>query len=375
MRTHVPMVVGALCALMAMGTAPAAAQGADAVTQTQRVSYSDLDLNSEAGAATYLARLEQAAEQVCRYHPRDNWRLRRQAQACVHEAMDHAVHVAASETLSAQYANSGYGRGSVGRTAPLTQQVTYSARPRSTSTRAIGMDVDQVMATVSYADLDLDSADGRAQFERRLMRATRRVCSDNAMGRRWSSEHRACVQQARADARTQMAAVLDRRQYAAVQTTPEAVMTEAPHVEAGGPQLIAAAATTAHAPAPALHVETTAAPASNGYGVCAAREHNAGFAGRSSTLSRDARLEIGYAVDAASVCALEAAVIAANANDPLSQRRASALRAALIARGVPANRIVVESTDDTSALGQRVRMNFSGVAHSGDEAEVMPAGV
>jgi hypothetical protein len=81
------------------------------------------------------------------------------------------------------------------------------------------------------------------------------------------------------------------------------------------------------------------------------------------------------AVDAASVCQLQSAVIAVDGSNALATRRASALRAALVARGVPAQRVTIEYQDAANVQGAEVRMNFSGVAMGATEEAPQPTPV
>ena len=62
----------------------------DRVTQSQMVSYADLDLNSAAGMNTLTARINTAAKTVCGPAPeyRDS---RTPFEACVKSATDHAM--------------------------------------------------------------------------------------------------------------------------------------------------------------------------------------------------------------------------------------------------------------------------------------------
>jgi UrcA family protein len=359
MKSHLPIAVGALCAVL-MSATPAFAQAYsvdnyDLVNASQSVSYSDLDLGSEAGASTFLTRVRSAAEQVCGYDRREHWTTRREARACVRQAMNNAVQTARSEVVTTQYAG-----------APAPVQLAAAAPVQTIAVAAvptnpqIAAEIDTNTARVSYSDLDLNTERGRDALQRRLNRATRQVCGvTGSTAVRLSTEHRDCLTTARADAQTQYAAITGGTQYAAASASPRtsgavAETTTATPVE---PQTLNAAAST------------------DGFGICATRSIEATFAGRSTSLSAAERLNVGYAVDSASVCALDRAVIAANRNNATAMRRAQALRAAMIARGAAADRVVVEYTDDTSALGSRVQLNFSGVAHTGQAAEAMPAGV
>jgi UrcA family protein len=362
MKTHLPIAVGALCAALISAT-PAFAQAHsvdnyDRVDASQTVSYSDLDLSSERGATRFLSRVREAAEQVCGYDRRDQWTTRREARACVRQAMNNAVYATRSDAVATQYAGA---PAPILAAAPAQTVAVASASTVRPVSAQLADETYTTTARVSYADLDLNTERGRTVLERRLNRAAREVCgAAGSTAVRLSAEHRECLNAARTDAQTQFAAITGGTQYAGgVAASPRSsgAVAEATTATPAPPQTINAAAST------------------DGFGVCATRSIDASFAGRSTSLSAAERLNIGYAVDSASVCALDRAVIAANRNDATASRRANALRAAMIARGAPADRVVVEYTDDTSALGSRVQMNFSGVAHTGEGAEVMPAGV
>ncbi|MBX9745453.1 MAG: hypothetical protein K2X34_01030, partial [Hyphomonadaceae bacterium] len=109
--------------------------------------------------------------------------------------------------------------------------------------------------------------------------------------------------------------------------------------------------------------------AQSDYGVCAPRSLAASFAGSSAVLGRADRNAVAYAVDSASVCRLSGVTVAVNGSGETGRRRAQALRAALIARGVPAGLIQVE----LGAPGTEVRMAFDGVATGGSSAPVNAA--
>jgi hypothetical protein len=117
------------------------------------------------------------------------------------------------------------------------------------------------------------------------------------------------------------------------------------------------------------------ASATSGYGVCDPRVHAASFARGASALSAQSRGDLAAAVDAASVCQLQSAVIAVDGSNALATRRASALRAALVARGVPAQRVTIEYQDAANVQGAEVRMNFSGVAMGATEEAPQPTPV
>lgn len=333
MKKHVPIMLGAMCMLQILAGNPASAQERVGFeTSSYAVSHGDLDLNSQAGAAAMLGRLQNAAERACGYDRGDrNLRNQRYARACTDVAMRDAV---AAANLDVQYAS--WRNGDVSQPAAAVQIAENGMRAR-----------------VSFGDLNLNTNNGRAALQSRIARATNAICGDRSIGRISASQRR-CAQDAASQARVQVAAITEQRQTAAlVSTAPQAASEPA------------ATATTQ----PAALTQT----ASTSYGVCDARALDARFEGQSGALGAHARREVGYAVDGASVCRLERAVIVADRNSALAQRRANTLRSALIARGVPANMVVVEHVDDTSALGSRVQMSFSGVALSDDAAEVHTA--
>jgi UrcA family protein len=85
---------------------------------------------------------------------------------------------------------------------------------------------DEVRVAVSYADLDLSRADGRAALERRVDAAVARVCPSRPLPQDLAAQaqYRQCHASALAGARRQLASVYDGRQFAdaAVQVSPEA---------------------------------------------------------------------------------------------------------------------------------------------------------
>ncbi len=330
-------VGAAVAACLMVVTQPANAQSFGFERVSMQVGYGDLDLNSTAGSAAMYARIEAAAHQVCGGDPsrERNWRVRRAMRDCVRTATHDAVAASGSQSLSAYAESPGY----------------YQRR--------IEINRDNAEARVFYADLNLNSAYGQTMLARRLDRAADRLCR-NAGDRQ---ERNACEVGAREQAQTQVAAIISERQLA--QADDGQVVLTAASLPAG--------AAVPPPSAPAAQPQVIAAMTD--YGVCAARSHNAAFGASSAALGATARREIGYALDSASVCTLERAVIAADASSALAQRRAAALRSALIARGVPATSIVIEDTQ--AADGAAVSMQFSGVAYGGSTtlAEVRDAGV
>lgn len=125
-----------------------------------------------------------------------------------------------------------------------------------------------------------------------------------------------------------------------------------------------AAAPTVTAEAPAAAIPATASA------VCQPRVTSVHFGARGSSLSQQNRNAIEQAVDAASVCDLQSIQIVDSADGRVSTRRASAVRATLIAQGVPEERIAIaeEANADAEAASTGrldVRMMFAGVADAG----------
>jgi outer membrane protein OmpA-like peptidoglycan-associated protein len=131
------------------------------------------------------------------------------------------------------------------------------------------------------------------------------------------------------------------------------------------------------ADAAAVAAATTPATAT---AVCQPRVTSVHFGARGSALSQENRNAIEYAVDAASVCALQSVVIADSAEGRTSARRAETVRAALVRQGVSRELISVESAANAegASTGQLdVRMTFAGLATAGapdptNEAEPTP---
>lgn len=333
MKMRIPLVVGAACLLQVLMADPATAQSraGDYVTASIAVEHGDLDLSSQAGVAALERRLRQAARRVCDSSGSRTLRYRSEVRACVDNAMTTAI---ASSNVATQLA--------AADTAPA-------------QVRSVSLESNGVRARVSYADLNLSSETGRAALDQRIDSATRAVCGRGWFSRALSRAQRACMNEVQDSAEQQVASITTSRQQMAAVATP--------HAE-----------TASIAPEAMVQPAALVAPSgqSESYGVCDARSHAAAFEGAS--LGASARREIGYAIDAASVCQLESAVIATNAT-PASARRAQALRAALIARGVPAERIQIVRSTAQSANGAEVRMSFSGVAHSAGETLHAEAGV
>lgn len=149
--------------------------------------------------------------------------------------------------------------------------------------------------------------------------------------------------------------------------TPEAA-AEAATALATSPAVPAAAST-----APTTAAGPAAAIPANANSVCQPRVASVHFGARGSTLSQQNRNAIEQAVDAASVCNLQQIAIVDSADGRVSARRASAVRATLIAQGVPEDRIAIaEETNaeaEAASTGRLdVRMTFTGVASAGTPA-------
>lgn len=110
--------------------------------------------------------------------------------------------------------------------------------------------------------------------------------------------------------------------------------------------------------------------------VCQPRVTSVHFGARGGALSRDNENAIEHAVDAASVCDLQQVTITNSTDGRLASRRAAAVRATLIAQGVPAEAITVEETANAegAATGQLdVRMSFAGVAQADGAQAALPS--
>ena len=93
---HTTYPLASLAVLTVLGLAasglPAAAQSSSGSEQaSQRISYTDLNLASEAGARVMLHRINRAAKSVCGLEPDDLLDGRVQYFACVHATVDKAV--------------------------------------------------------------------------------------------------------------------------------------------------------------------------------------------------------------------------------------------------------------------------------------------
>ena len=159
--------------------------------------------------------------------------------------------------------------------------------------------------------------------------------------------------EAQADAETPAEAAEAASAMAASPAAPDATVTaEAPP-----------AVPTAIAEAPGAAIPATA------NAVCQARVTSVHFGARGASLTRQTRNAIEQAVDAASVCDLQQIQIVDSTHGNTSTRRASAVRATLIAQGVPAERIAIAEAANTDAEAAStgrldVRMSFAGIAHA-----------
>jgi len=137
------------------------------------------------------------------------------------------------------------------------------------------------------------------------------------------------------------------------------------------------AQTPSAAPAPDAQLAATPEPspadvaptaqASSAQAVCQPRVTSVHFGQRGTALTRENRNAIEHAVDAASVCNLEQVTITDSAEGRTSDRRAETVRATLMERGVPEERIIVaeDANSEGAATGQlNVHMTFAGVATS-----------
>jgi UrcA family protein len=97
-KTNFVLALGLASAIVAL--APICSQAAD--LDKAVVKYSDLDLNTEAGARTLYHRLTRAADEVC---PMDSstLELHRMYKACVNTALNTAVRNVNRATLSKLY--------------------------------------------------------------------------------------------------------------------------------------------------------------------------------------------------------------------------------------------------------------------------------
>ncbi len=100
-----PVLLAALAGLAfsVFTLAPASARGFDE-PPSQRVSYADLNVDSEAGARVLLRRIRAAAENVCTLDtPLTSARAHRIARACVSDATRRAVTAIDRPALTAVY--------------------------------------------------------------------------------------------------------------------------------------------------------------------------------------------------------------------------------------------------------------------------------
>lgn len=142
--------------------------------------------------------------------------------------------------------------------------------------------------------------------------------------------------------------------------------TEAMTAEANASAEANQAVTAQTAEAPLTAPGALAAMPANAAAVCEARTVALDFGARTAGLNLENRNTIEYSVDAASVCQLETVTIADSAEGALSTRRTAAVRAALIERGVPEDRITIaESSPQGGDL--EIQMTFAGAAQAGEQ--------
>jgi UrcA family protein len=78
-------------AALAFAAVAAPATAAETQRTAVEVHYADLNLNSEAGAATLIRRLDVAAKQVCGLDSRQRGFVRRQQRACHEQTLSKAI--------------------------------------------------------------------------------------------------------------------------------------------------------------------------------------------------------------------------------------------------------------------------------------------
>jgi len=350
MKNRIPILLGAACLAQILTMQPAQAQS-DYQESSISVSYAELDLNSEAGANAMLGRLRQAAQRVCSGGFDRELTRGRAERECMRNAMRQAVAAADTAAMQQQYAQSEAG---------VTTLAAHSS---------VQMEANGARARISYADLNLDAPQGRAALQRRIESVTRASCGVGRWALRLSRSQRECQDDARAQADVLVA------QAAATQLAQAGAPALQASAAPAAQMTLASASTTATTPQPTNVVTLQNTAATTGYGVCDARIHAANFSRGSNILSAQVRSNLAAAVDAASVCQLESAIVAVDSSDPLAVRRASALRAALISRGVPAERVTINYQDAANVQGAEVRMTFNGVAHGGSTEAPQPAPV
>jgi UrcA family protein len=109
-RTFAAAALVALTCVANVGTA----QASDSEPPARKVSFSDLDVNTEAGAKVLYARLRFAADEVCRPYERTGIMTSRAWLTCVNHALASAVQQINKPTLTALYNMSGNRRASSG---------------------------------------------------------------------------------------------------------------------------------------------------------------------------------------------------------------------------------------------------------------------
>jgi UrcA family protein len=109
-RTLAAAVLVALTCVASVGTA----QASNSDLPIRKVSFSDLDANTEAGAKVLYDRLRFAADEVCRPYERTGVMPSRAWLTCVNNALASAVQQINKPTLTALYNMSGNRRASSG---------------------------------------------------------------------------------------------------------------------------------------------------------------------------------------------------------------------------------------------------------------------
>ncbi len=301
--------------------------------ERESVEHADLDLGSRAGAERLLLRVRQSAERVCglRDSRRRGATLRQRtlARACVNQAMSQAVTGVESAHVQAAYADGGYRAGQY----PGAASVTHHG--------------EAFRIVIPHEGYDLTSDAGRRSVSRSMLQAARRACNTGLIV---SRAERDCIRAALESGETQIAAAAQTQQAASA-------------APAAAPPALTAGDTTASR----VDLESAA----TGFGICEPRALSTAFARSSAALTHSGRAELGNAVDRASVCRLEAAIVSVDGAGALARRRAEALRAALVARGVPVQNIQIELGAPITA--PEVRLTFSGVASGETETLAMAA--
>ena len=103
----------------------------------------------------------------------------------------------------------------IAKTIPLAAALTAALVAQPALAGTIQNEAATRITTVSYADLDLGTRAGRDELNKRLAKATIKVCRFDAEGRLVTSEaENACARAARADIRTQLAQIDTEQRFA-----------------------------------------------------------------------------------------------------------------------------------------------------------------